>query len=665
MPALFLFLFKVNTALVLFCIGYYLVLRHLTFYTLNRIYLVTAIVFSTIYPKINLSDFVQRHQQLTEPVQTVILRWETPAKNFVKPLYQPNYWQWVEVIFWAGVILFALRMAMQLLSLLRLYRRSQPGQIDEHKVRLLKDDIGPFSFWRSVYVNPTKLSPAELKNALQHEQIHVNQWHTLDLLLAELSTIFYWFNPGVWLMKKAVRENLEFITDRKILQKGTDSKEYQYSLVSISLAAAPNTIVNHFNISTIKKRIIMMNAKRSSGYNLTRYVFLVPAVIVLLLTFSLSKAEVAKHTFKTIASAISHVAIIGNENLSKSPIIITTIQTKPVSAKTSAKKVSTNADTIYAGKGKEGKKSFLFTSDKSLDSFGYVVNGVRSSRADVSAIDPDRIYSVDMVSSKFAKEFIDDATGKSDFLFVTTDDSEKGKELKEKINQSYRNGAIARSYHILGNSNAASADIVPAPAVGTATSYSVSGSSDNTTAIADDTNRTKNVSTGTIVGADKIRTKVATGVKNQVYVVAVPKSELKLNSDAAPTVKLNYVPKTELRLNSDVAPTVKLNYVPKTELKLNNDAAPETVTVEGINKLTTADNKPAKIFVLNGNNDQLTIGSGGQPLFIIDGKKVKSVKNLNPNDIKSISVLKDGAAEKKYGEKGKNGVVEITTIKGK
>src|ERR1700733_9532957 len=110
MPALFLFLFKVNIALVLFCLGYYLVLRHLTFYTLNRIYLVTAILFSTLYPKINLSDFLQRHQQLTKPVQTVILNWKAPAENFVKPLYQPNYWQWVEVVFWAGVLFFTVRL---------------------------------------------------------------------------------------------------------------------------------------------------------------------------------------------------------------------------------------------------------------------------------------------------------------------------------------------------------------------------------------------------------------------------------------------------------------------------------------------------------------------------------------------------------------------------
>ncbi|HTK19557.1 MAG TPA: M56 family metallopeptidase [Mucilaginibacter sp.] len=643
MPALFLFLFKVNIALLLFCAGYYLVLRHLTFYTLNRIYLVTAIIFSTLYPKINLSDFVQRHQQLTEPVQTVMLRWEAPAKNLVKPLYQPNYWQWVEVIFWAGVVLFAARMIIQLFSLLRLYRRSQPGQIDEHKVRVLKDDIGPFSFWRSIYVNPTKLTPAELKNVLQHEQIHVSQWHTLDLILAELSTIFYWFNPGVWLMKKAVRENLEFITDRKILQKGADSKEYQYSLVSVSLAAMPNTIVNHFNISTIKKRIIMMNAKRSSGYNLTRYVFLVPAVVVLLLTFSLSKAEVAKHTFKTIATAISHVAIVGNnEKPVNKPIVINT-SAKPVLAKAPVKKAtSTNTDTIYAGKGKDGKKSFLFTSSsKKLDSIGYVVNGVKSTRAEVSAIDPDRIYSVDLISSKQAKEFIDDVSGKSDILFITTDDSETGKELKEKINKSFKNGAIAKAYNMAYASKEGSPDIAQGSSTGsgTAMAYTINSSSDNITESTEETNSSKNVSAVTVTGVSPmVKAKAMTTVKNHVYVTAKPSTD----------VNLNYV-----------------TAVPETDVKLNSDAAPEVVTVQGFNKAGTPEGKPRKIYITGAksNNDQLTIDGKGQPLFIIDGKEAKSIKNINASDIQSISVLKDGTAEKKYGEKGKNGVVEITTKK--
>jgi len=619
MPALFLFLFKVNIALVLFCGGYYLVLRHLTFYTLNRIYLVTAIIFSTLYPKINLSDFVEGHQQLAVPVQTVILNWETPARNLMKPLYQPNYWQWVEVIFWAGVILFATRMAMQLFSLLRLYRRSQPGEIDEHKVRLLKDDIGPFSFWRSVYVNPTKLSPAELKNVLQHEQVHVGQWHTLDLLLAELSTIFYWFNPGVWLMKRAVRENLEFITDRKILQKGADSKEYQYSLVSVSLAAMPNTIVNHFNISTIKKRIIMMNTKRSSGYNITRYVFLVPAVLVLLLTFSLSKAEIAKHTFKTIATAISHVAVVGSsDNLAKKPAGI-----KSALAKTTVKKVNINADTIYSGKAKNGRKSFMVMSDTRADSVNYVLNGQKSSKTEIKAIDPERIKSIELLDAKNAKEFYPDLDNDKQVMFVTTEDSEAGKKLKEKMDKTMGDGVLASAKNMSING---SPDVAPA-AKATTMSYAISRSSDNATEV-EDTNGSKNISTVVVSDvAPAVKAKTMTAVKNHVYVTAIP----------------------------------------KTVVTVNSDAAPEVVTVQGIEKLTVPDVKLNKIYLkkLGPNNDQLTIDGEGQPLFIIDGKEAKSLKNISPADIKSISVLKDGTAEKKYGEKGKNGVVEIYTKKRK
>src|ERR1700739_5116549 len=157
MPALFTFLFKVNIALVLFCLGYYAVLRHLTFYTLNRVYLVGAILFASAYPCIDINGFVQSHQNLTAPVQYVITQWKTPAVSFVKPLDQPNYWQWAEVIFWTGAILLAIRLALQLFSLYKLYRGSKPGQVNNYPVRLVSGDVSPFSFWRSIYVNPDKL----------------------------------------------------------------------------------------------------------------------------------------------------------------------------------------------------------------------------------------------------------------------------------------------------------------------------------------------------------------------------------------------------------------------------------------------------------------------------------------------------------------------------
>ena len=612
MPALFIFLFKVNIALVLFCLGYYIVLRHLTFYTLNRIYLVIAILFSTLYPNINLSDFVQRHQQLTQPVQTIVMSWKAPAENFVKPLYEPNYWQWVEVIFWAGVVLFAARLVMQLFSLYKLYRQSRPGQVHDHPVRLIMDDIGPFSFWRSIYINPAKISPADLKSVLEHEQVHVSEWHTVDILLAELSTIFYWFNPGVWLMKKAVRENIEFITDQKILKKGTDSKQYQYSLVSVSLAAPSNTLVNNFNMSTIKKRIIMMNSKRSSGYNLTRYLFLVPAVVALLLIFSLSKAEISKkgqHTLKSIATAITNTNLASIE---KPHVVVAKVKAAKPAIKIKA--AIKNADTIYAGKSKNGNKTFMVTGDTNPDSVNYFINGVKSTKAAVKALDPERIYSIDMMDAKYARKFVPELTYDNKALFVTTDDSETGKALKEKFDKSFRTGTLARAKNMsVGGSN----DAAPV-AVGSGSSVGISNSSDETPAAASGSDNDGNTS---------------------VIIVSKPEIKAKINAITKKNIAYAY--------------------------SVNADAKPETVYVNTIKGNPGAKLSKPIVYKIRTSSDEATIDGPGKPLFIIDGKEVKTIKNISPEDIKSISILKDGSAEDKYGEKGKNGVIVITTMKRK
>ncbi|MDB5154073.1 MAG: hypothetical protein JWR54_2824 [Mucilaginibacter sp.] len=635
MPALFLFLFKVNIALILFCLGYYLVLRHLTFYTLNRIYLVIAILFSTLYPNINLTDFAQRYQQLTGPVQTVILNWKVPAENFAKPLYQPNYWQWVEMIFWAGVVLFAVRLITQLFSLYKLYRQSKPGQVHDYPVRLIRDNIIPFSFWRSIYINPAKLSPADLKSVLEHEQVHVSQWHTLDILLAELSTIFYWFNPGVWLMKKAVRENIEFITDRKILQKGTDSKQYQYSLVSVSLATMPNTIVNHFNISTIKKRIIMMNAKRSAGYNLTRYVFLVPAVVASLLVFSLSKAASKKAlhtTFKSIAGVITRATVINSQPQVAVPKANIIKKVKPrVTIKTQ--------DTIYSGKSKDGKKSFIMMGGTNADSVNYVINGVKSTKAGLKAIDPGRIYSIEVLEAKAAKEFYPELDNDRRVLFVTTDDSEAGKKLKEKMDKAMGGGMIARNKSITIKSANGSADIAPI-AESSGVSFSTTESSDDAPIAVE---AGANTITSVVVTTDpKVNGKSKTWVKKNVTLAYAPK---------ATVIVKNLDINTPVEANVDVETVVPPADV-KAKIYTSNYTfnAKEPKTKLYISKIRT--------------NDETTLDNPDM-LFIIDGKEAKGMKNLSPAAIKSISILKDEAAEKKYGEKGKNGVVVITTKKGK
>jgi len=333
MAALFIYLIKVNLALILFCAGYYLVLRPLTFYTLNRAYLVGAILFSTLYPLINFSNFINRHQQIAKPVQLVAVNWQAPVSTAIHTVSaQPGSYNWPLIVFWTGVVLFAVRFIFQLISLYRLHKRSKPMVLHQHLIRSVNKDINPFSFLSSIYINPKNHSADELRAILEHEQVHVNEWHTLDILVGELSIIFYWFNPGIWLMKRAIHENIEFITDRRILQNGLDAKVYQYSLLTVTFNNSSNTLINYFNASAIKKRIIMMNAERSSPVTLSRYVFLIPIVAVLLLAFTVSKTGLGKQVLKGRTVIINTIKAIagGIENTNSTPVTIIPQPTRPV-----------------------------------------------------------------------------------------------------------------------------------------------------------------------------------------------------------------------------------------------------------------------------------------------------------------------------------------------
>ena len=58
-------------------------------------------------------------------------------------------------------------------------------------------------------------------------------------------------------------------------------------------------------------------------------------------------------------------------------------------------------------------------------------------------------------------------------------------------------------------------------------------------------------------------------------------------------------------------------------------------------------------------------GGGTSPLYVVDGQQLDDIDNLDPNDIQSMEVLKDGATAAIYGSKAANGVVLITTKSGK
>jgi beta-lactamase regulating signal transducer with metallopeptidase domain len=787
MPALFVFLLKVNIALLLFCAGYYLVLRHLTFYTLNRVYLLAAILFASIYPQINLSDFIQRHQQLARPVQQVVINWQAPAQALAKTVDKPGYWAYVELIFWAGAALLAIRLFVQLFSLYRLYKNSKPATIGNHQVRLMDKDAAPFSFWQSIFVNPANHEPADLKAILLHEQVHVNQWHTADILLAELSSIFYWFNPGIWLMKRAIRENIEFITDQKILKKGIDSKTYQYSLVSVSFNNTQPGIVNHFNLSTIKKRIIMMNAKRSSKINLTRYVFMVPVVVGLLLVFSISKADFVKKSdaFKSITILSNNVGnavginklaatiklILPGKDENKNPantakgkadndntgavFYLDGVQVSNANSfadntesidyliATDAKKYFNVGDSkhavafatrknsaagkalrekitqlVAAGKIKinsvnkgaiehvNAKVNFILkdmvNADTTKRAFAIHINGndsvmyyINGKKGDIKNVNPDDILSVNVFKNSDAAQLVDDKVADNvGLVFITTKNSAEGLKFKEKLDK-YKGTTGAGFATVM--------DFSPAHTKGRVDKVFIRDMKIAGDTLKDANGKTKriyyaytvNSADPVVVGKVKGLSKVTVSAKSTKAL----KSNLKIddvtsiagaaddNDDAEPiTVTgtgLSGVRATKRVAGSaaasgatmvtrwDSKPIRKNIVVKGNAITLNSTTPMDTIvmmTADG-DPVTMVDSKnginatATKILRIRPRNDDKA-----SPLILVDGKEVTQgeFKNLNQNDIKNISVLKnDAATDKKYGEKAKQGVIVIELKKKK
>jgi TonB-dependent SusC/RagA subfamily outer membrane receptor len=348
------YLLKANIALTLFYLTYRFGLRRLTFYTLNRFFLMAGIVCSATFPFINpFQQHVPVSGTMINYVPDLAALNNRPATPLINVI--------LLYIFWTGVIVMGLRLLIQFMSLLQLHKSTVQASIDEHPVRITKKKVSPFSFMTNIYINPSLHSPTELLAVVKHENVHVKQWHSLDIILGELNRVFYWFNPGAWLMSIAIRENLEFITDRYVLAQGMDVKTYQYSLVQVSGIPYATAIANNFNFSHLKQRIMMMNKQKSSRYQLLRYLVLGCLVGIALFSLNITRAgnKISLH-FTPITDTVTPPPPPPAAPLPPPPPVPPTKAVAPPAPATTIQKVIT-----FSGEKEEGKaKTITFTTSE-------------------------------------------------------------------------------------------------------------------------------------------------------------------------------------------------------------------------------------------------------------------------------------------------------------
>lgn len=164
-------------------------------------------------------------------------------------------------------------------------------------------NIAPFSFWNRVFIGNKNYQSDELLNIITHESVHIRQKHSVDLMLFGLLLSFQWFNPFVWLYRRAINITHEYLADQGALNSGVDLPAYQYSLLNEALGGNRIEIASNYNLS-IKKRITMMMKKRSPKFAALKLAVAAPILIVLFGAFA----------FNTNASAAEVIADTNEAN---------------------------------------------------------------------------------------------------------------------------------------------------------------------------------------------------------------------------------------------------------------------------------------------------------------------------------------------------------------
>lgn len=302
MEILLTYIAKSAGLLIVFFALYYFLLRKDHSFSTNRKFLLGGLFASAILPSVQFTRKVFIEAQTSQfqmiagdfPVSEVIIQ---------EPVLTPM--QILLAIYLTGVAFMTGRMLLQLISLFKVLYSGQSTRTRRINYIKVTGKMAPFSFLNFIVYNPALHSETELLHILKHEKAHVLQWHTADVLLANLNLIYQWFNPFAWLYVKILQQNLEYIADSEAVKEVPCRKEYQKALVKISIANFNPVLTNSFYQSFIKKRIVMLNRNTTTKNNYWKISLALPLMLAFIFLFNVKTEAQIKPTNENKEESIS------------------------------------------------------------------------------------------------------------------------------------------------------------------------------------------------------------------------------------------------------------------------------------------------------------------------------------------------------------------------
>ncbi|MEN2403157.1 M56 family metallopeptidase [Flavobacterium sp. MC2016-06] len=543
METLFIYIAKSSGLLIVFYFAYYFLLRKETFFTSNRWFLLAGLGTSLALPfwVYTKTIWVDSEASLNINLQQTYI-----PQPIAKESFEINWFYLTLAVYSIVLLGLLIKFAMDFYKLNSVLKGQKIKQQADFKFVDVNENIAPFSYFDYIVYNSSLYTADELENIIEHEKVHSDQNHTVDVLISRIFCMLFWFNPVVWLYKKAISQNLEFIADREAAKKLSDKKAYQYTLLKITTHENCVAITNHFYQSLIKKRIIMLNKNQSKKRNSWKYYTVIPALIAFVLLF---QVEVIAHEKKVAEKGVT------SEKMKSMDVFKILKSTTDQELKQIAEtlKLNHNVDLVVSDVKRNSENEL--TAIK-LD----IKNGTTQSKAmQVEGSTAIKGCSI-LVSTE------EDGTKK--ISLVTDDNSENTEEKIVKIRKIQKTTTDAK----INDTNNTSTT------TNTATNTTVNGTSNTTVK----SNVNTNISINTNVNGDEVTTVIA-----------------------------------------------------------NNEAKPKVIIRS--NKKNT-----------------------GKQLIIVDGvvlPNYTTTDDLESLDIESMNVLKGANAIAKYGDEGKNGVIEIITRK--
>jgi hypothetical protein len=312
------YLVEANIYLSVFYLCYCLFLTRDTHYALGRFYLLFSCVFAFILPFTQIS-ILKPIEPVVQEIQIQPLTTSNTALSF--GLQDALFYAYL-----AGGIITFIVLIHRFYRLFRLSQGRDKECISNYKLIRLAEDNTAFSFFNNLYIGN---GLSQSSTVIAHELVHIRQKHSWDIVFIELLKIVSWFNPFIYLLQNSLKTVHEYIADEQTAAKEQDTLTYSSFLLSNAYGIQGSSIAHSFfNYNLLKKRIIMLNQKRSGRLARLKYLAVIPLCGGMLCTSTLVFSK--NYGFIDLAPKHNPAAVINAPHIAMLNTTADTIKKKTV-----------------------------------------------------------------------------------------------------------------------------------------------------------------------------------------------------------------------------------------------------------------------------------------------------------------------------------------------